>query len=575
MKKRYFLPLFVFLAFSIGSATFNIPREFFMVLQFSTFLFFFSMTYYFGIKETIKNRDPVLRVGDRMPYIMPLLLFAVPTFFSTVLFIPRDRELIVGFSFVFLLCLITYALGIFMLIRDLRKAFRKQKQSRKQQVHPEARDTKTLLLINPVNQKRRGLSMNQSSIFPPLGLGTVAALTTEDFTIKLIDENIESFRFEKADLVGITAFTSAAARAYEIAALYREKKIPVVMGGIHASLQTEEALHYVDSVVVGEAESVWREVLDDFLQGNLQTTYYGKHLELKNAPIPRRELFSDKYLFATIQTSRGCPMDCHFCSVSAFNGKRYRQRPVEEVLNELEDIPNQYIFFIDDNILGYGERAEQRAMKLFQGMIDRKLDKKWFSQASINLGMNEKVLHLAAKSGCKMIFIGLESVDPEELKAMNKQLNLRVSYERAFKNIHKYGIAVLGAFIYGSDHETHQSMMRKTEYVLNSPIDVMDMTTLTPLPGTRLFRELDNQQRLIYTDFPQDWARYDMTELTFSTKNFTPKEYERLLSKSVRKLYSHTTLYNKFLMTLIRTKSMEAALWALNSNRNFRNVSIG
>jgi radical SAM superfamily enzyme YgiQ (UPF0313 family) len=467
--------------------------------------------------------------------------------------------------------------GNIALKRDLKKAFEKVLAAKCRARAKGAESKKKLLLINPVNPRRVGLASTPSSAFPPLGLGVIAGLTTDDFFVKLIDENFDAFRYEDADLVGLTAFTSSANRAYEIAAEYRQRGIPVVMGGIHASLAPDEALGYADTVLIGEAESVWKNVLDDFLNGRLKTLYRGVPVELKGMPVPRRDIFNDKYLFASIQTSRGCPMDCKFCTVTAFNGEKFRQRPTDEILDELATIPQKYIFFVDDNIIGYGQASEERALDPFRGMIERTPDKKWFCQASLNFGTNDKVLAAAAKSGCKMVFIGLESADPEELRELNKRLNLKLEYERALRRIQEHGIAVLGAFIYGSDRETAESMMRKTDYILKNRIDVIDTTTLTPLPGTKLFRQLQAENRLLFTNFPGDWDHYDMTELTFPLKKISSEEYRDIAFRCAKRLYARRTLCLKFLMTLSHTKSLETALWAYRSNLNFRNVarSIG
>jgi radical SAM superfamily enzyme YgiQ (UPF0313 family) len=475
------------------------------------------------------------------------------------------------FFIILLLGIIFYFLGIHILIRDLKNEFEAELKSKKFET---LEGKKKLLLINPVNQDKIGLTINPSSRFPPLGLAIIASLTPKDFQIKLIDENFDKFEYEDADLVGITAFTSVANRAYEIATHYKKRNIPVIMGGIHASMMSDEALKYVDCVVIGEAESIWPTVINDYLNNNLKKKYEGVLLDLKNSVVPNRQIFNSKYLFGTIQTSRGCPMDCYFCSVSAFNGRKFRQRPYEEVLDELENIPQGYLFFVDDNILGYGKNAEERAIHLFKGMVERKLNKTWFCQASLNFGSNEEVLKWAGKAGCKMVFLGLESADPEELKVMDKKLNLQLEYEKAFKKINRYKIAVLGAFIFGSDSETKEGMWRKVDYILKNRIDVIQTTILTPLPGTRLFYDFQKSKRLKYTNYPKDWDLYDMGELTYYINQMQNEEFLKTLKRCLNKTYSKWTLYKKFLRTWFHCKSLETALWAYSSNKNYRKVSL-
>lgn len=437
---------------------------------------------------------------------------------------------------------------------------------------------KKLVLINPVNPMRTGLTVNKSSRFPPIGLGIVAALTPESWDIVLIDENWESFTYQEADLVGITAFTASANRAYEIAALYRERGVPVVMGGIHASTCSEETLRFVDAVVIGEAETIWTKVIADFESGQLQLVYRGEWAELNDAPWPRRDLFHPEYMFASVQTSRGCPMDCEFCTVTAFNGHRYRRRPPDEVLSELETIRKKMLFFVDDNIIGYGEEARSQALAIFKGMVERKLNKWWFCQASLNFADDEEVLHWAGQAGCKMVFLGLEAEEVDALGEINKRLNLLRGvdyYAEAFRRIHRAGIAVLGAFIFGMDGDTLEKLKRRAKYMRRCGVDVMQTTVLTPLPGTRLFERYQKEGRLLYTDFPQDWDHYDMTEVIHRPGNMEAERLAEMMDSLNKRLYAWPVLIRKAMGTFWQTRNKLTTMFAWNSNINYRNVNEG
>jgi radical SAM superfamily enzyme YgiQ (UPF0313 family) len=370
---------------------------------------------------------------------------------------------------------------------------------------------KKLLLINPVGQKS-GYLLSRFSTFSPLGLTYVAAVTPPSWEVKIADENFNEFEFEEADLVGITAFTSNVNRAYEIAQMYRRRDIKVIIGGIHASMLPNEALQYADTVVVGEVEGIWEKVISDFENNHLSPIYIGPQIDLSQFTItPRRDLLHPNYLWHSVQTSRGCPYDCHFCSVSKYLGKEYRQRNSQNVLDELEQINGEYIAFVDDNLIGYSAENKKNVIELFTGMIDRDLRKKWWMQASINSADDEHIVKLASQAGCMFVFIGFETIRMETLKTMTKGVNLKISvenYKRVVDTFHKHGIGVLGSFIIGNDFESFTYYRELAEFLLSSGIDSVQISILTPLPGTALMEQLVTEGRLFYETFPSDWDKF-------------------------------------------------------------------
>ncbi len=434
---------------------------------------------------------------------------------------------------------------------------------------------KKLLLVNPLNTSTKGLIIHKTVIYPPLGLGIIATLTPDNWDIELLDENFDEFSYRDADLVAITSLTSSVTRAYEIAGIYREKGIHTVLGGIHASMVPEEALEYVDTIVVGEVESVWQSLIDDFENNNIKRRYNGVHLSMENAVKPMRSLFHKDYKFASIQTTRGCPMACDFCSVHTFNGNSYRLRPVEEVLDELEEIEHNLVYFVDDNLIGYGKKSQQRAIELFKGIIERNIKIEWFCSASMNFADNDEVLELAAKSGCRMVLLGIESERIDQLQNMNKKLNLKMgieSYDRVFSKIHEYGIAVLGAFIYGLQSDTPETMAARTNYVNDASIDTVQATVLTPLPGTGLYNRMAEEGKITKNNYPEDWQHYHFSEVVFNHDIMDHDLFKDEIMKNWDKLYNQKVLKKKFIRTLKETHNPVAGIWAYGSNLQYYNL---
>jgi radical SAM superfamily enzyme YgiQ (UPF0313 family) len=431
--------------------------------------------------------------------------------------------------------------------------------------------TRRLLLVNPVSSRRRGLAANPAAVVPPLGLGIVATLSGSDWQVQLADENFGACEFPPADLVGLTALTPGAPRAYQIAEVYRRRGVPTVMGGIHASMLPEEALRHVDVVAVGEAESTWPQILRDLARGALQPIYREDPERRTPMSGARHDLFHPAYVLDAVQTARGCPMDCSFCSVTAFNGHRYRQRPLEDVLEELARVRRSRLYLVDDNLYGYGAQARPRALALFEEMARRGLRKEWLTQVSINFADHDDVLAAAARAGCRMVFLGLEASEGELLARADKRLNLRYldRYEEVFSRIHAHGIAVLGGFIYGLEGDTAEALDRRTRFILHSGVDAAQLSVLTPMPGTRLFRQLQEQGRLVYTSFPDDWARYDMSEVVFRPERISAEELYRQYEAAAWRLYTPGSIWLRWLTSLWSTRQPGSAGWACASNLNY------
>ena len=377
-----------------------------------------------------------------------------------------------------------------------------------------------LLLINPCNPLVNISSIrnhwSKYRVWKPLGLLVLAGLTPSEWDITIVDENLGLADFEKMprpDLVGISAFTSQAPRAYELAANFRSREIPVVMGGIHATMRPAEASARVDSVVMGEAESVWANVLEDAKQGALKPLYTGSHEPMEKTPFPRHDLLPSGYYFGSIQTTRGCPLNCSFCSVSAFNGKAYRHRPIEDVVAEFKMIREKQVLVVDDNLIGTRRDHIARAKKLFRAMIDANLGKRWIAQATINMGDDEELLQLAAKAGCAGVFIGFETTRDEGLIEVRKQYNIQKGHDlkASVQRIHRHGILVVGSFIMGLDVDRSGIGREIADTANRYGVDAINVMFLTPLPGTDLWNTMEEKDRIAAHTFPEDWKYYTLT----------------------------------------------------------------
>jgi radical SAM superfamily enzyme YgiQ (UPF0313 family) len=378
-----------------------------------------------------------------------------------------------------------------------------------------------LYLINPSNPlvsivKNKENRWNRYRVWKPLSLMVLAGLTPPEWEISILDENLgvpDYPAMPRPHLVGITAFTSQANRAYELAADFRRLGVPVVMGGIHATMCLDEVMERVDSVVTGEAEGIWPQLLEDARHGCLKRRYDGGLAEINDVPFARHDLLATGYACGAIQTTRGCSLNCSFCSVTAFNGARYRQRPIPAVVREFQLIREKRVLVVDDNLIGTRPEHIARAKDLFRAMAQADLRKEWVAQATINLADDEELLALAAKAGCSGVFIGFESPAPEGLRELGKKFNLIKGrdFRASVRRIQRHNILVVGSFIIGLDIDEPGIGKHIAKVASHYGLDNINLLFLTPLPGTRLWDQMKLEDRIALNAFPEDWKYYTLT----------------------------------------------------------------
>jgi radical SAM superfamily enzyme YgiQ (UPF0313 family) len=422
-----------------------------------------------------------------------------------------------------------------------------------------------LCLINPSNPlvsmvKTRESRWNRYRVWKPLSLMVLAGLTPKEWAISIVDENLGAPDYPampRPDLVGITAFTSQANRAYEVASYFRHLGVPVVMGGIHASMCLDEVMDRVDSVVTGEAEGVWPQVLEDALHGSLKPLYEGGVADISAVPCARHDLLATGYAFGAIQTTRGCPLNCTFCSVTAFNGARYRQRPISDVVREFQSIREKYVLVVDDNLIGTRPDHIGRAKDLFRAMAEANLRKEWIGQATINFADDEELLVLAVKAGCRGVFIGFESPTTEGLLEIGKKFNLVKGrdFRASVRRIQRHNILVAGSFIIGLDIDEPGIGKRIAEVSSQYGVDNLNVLFLTPLPGTRLWEQMKAEDRIALDAFPEDWKYYTLTFPVARYKHLSLNRIVREMISCNRNFYSMPRILRRVCGNVLRRRA--------------------
>jgi len=398
-----------------------------------------------------------------------------------------------------------------------------------------------VLLINPtapqwrVNDGRDPNKKTRIFRFAMLSSLCVAASMPAYVDTKIIDEDVEPVDFDTdADLIGISFMTFNAPHAYEIADRFRkEKSKPVIFGGYHPTFMPEEAIKHADAVCIGESENNVPRMIEDFLSGRLRTFYESGPVDLSRLPKLNRNLIRRSAYITpdALQATRGCPNHCKFCSITSFFKNGFRARPVEEVIDELKTL-GRHVLFMDDNIIADTEYAKE----LFKKMIPMK--KQWFSQCSIHIAYDERLLHLASLSGCRGMFIGLESISQENLKNWHKNFNRANDYLWAIERLHSAGIAVYAGIVFGMDWDTPDIFGKTLDFLYKAKVDALQATILTPFPGTVLFEELDKQGRII----DKDWSKYDFNNVVFEPRNMSREMLKNGHDWVLREFYSQNSV---------------------------------
>lgn len=348
-----------------------------------------------------------------------------------------------------------------------------------------------IVLIRP----RFAAGYRSTTVMEPLALAVLAALTPPGHEIQVADEQLgENALDRQADLVALTVCTFSARRAYAIAADYRKRGVPVVLGGYHPTLLPDEALEHGDAVVTGDAEASWPRVLEDAADGRLRRLYAPTTPGPMAAVAPDRSIFAGRsYLpIRLVQFGRGCPHHCEFCAVRAFYGGTVRFRPIDAVLEELVAFRRGRVFFVDDNLLSDRDRFKS----LLEALLPLQL--RWSGQVDLGIADDPELLALARRSGCQNLTIGFESLNGENLRQMGKEHNLAENYAARLTRIRRAGIMIYGTFLFGYDHDDLSAIDRTLEFALHQKLCLANFNPLQPIPGTPLHERLQREGRLVY-----------------------------------------------------------------------------
>ena len=440
-----------------------------------------------------------------------------------------------------------------------------------------------IALINPISRRSEGYHTIGSRV-PQLGLQVLARLTPDGHQVEIIDEIFghditkELIQAGRYDLVGLTAYTSGATRAYEIAAWCRQRGIPTIMGGPHAWAVPDEVQQHLDSVAVGECDEMWPDIVRAADIGRLQPRYEGKFSRLDHGlGRARQDLqpINGTYDVAGIQTSRGCPVGCEFCSVTKYNGPDIRRRNINDIIEEWNETPKRFIFVVDDNFFGVGPKHAVWAKQLLTEIIKRGKKRLWFSQTTLNMGDDAEGLRLAYRAGCRGMLIGFESLNAESLKDFHKGINrINVNrYRELIRGFQRAGISVFGAFIIGADQDTLETVSTTALESVGLGIDTIQITNLTPLPGTKMYERYKREGRIFATNYPEDWERYTFVETVYHPANMSAAQLDESIYELRHIAANVPWVWKRTLRTLWRTRSLTSTLFVHGMNKGWKRLA--
>lgn len=398
-----------------------------------------------------------------------------------------------------------------------------------------------IMLIMPGMGKKKNTSYVRTWQMEPLMIAQLTSLTPDDVEIVFYDDRLEQIPYdEDCDLVGITVETYTAKRAYYIASKFRNRGIPVVLGGYHPTLLPDEAGQYADAVVIGEAEGVWEKIIEDAKNNKLKK-YYKESLSSLAGYFPDRSIYKGKNYIKLnlIESARGCPFACEFCSISEFYSCTYKTRPIEDITKEIQSMNEKRFFFIDDNIVADIDRTKE----LFKAITP--LGIKWVGQASLQIALDDELLALMKKSGCVGVLIGFESINRENLKRMNKSWNQNIGkYEDLIKKIYEQGIGIYATFLIGYEHDTTEAIKKTFDFAAKSKFLLAAFNHLLPFPGTKVYQRLKDEGRLLKNKW---WLsdNYKYGDYAFKPYHHEPEELTYLCEQFRKRFYSFPSILKR------------------------------